>query len=81
MGRKQNDEFDDEVFLKRLGERIAKIRASKGYSQDRLTLESGLSRGTLSKIEAAKVSSKTVTLARVAHTLEVPLRKLFDIEL
>ena len=81
MGRKPDEEFNDEDFKIRLGKHIAKVRASKGYSQDRLTLESGLSRGTLSKIEAAKVSVKAVTLARVAHTLEVPLRKLFDIEL
>ena len=81
MGRIQDDEFDEKTFLKRLGQHIEKIRSSKGYSQDRLTLESGLSRGTVSKIEAAKVSVKTATLARIAHTLGVPLRKFFDIEL
>ena len=81
MGRNQDEEFDEVDFLVQLGKRIAKLRTSKGYSQDRLTLESGLSRGTLSKIEAAKVSVKTVTLARIAHTLQIPLRKLIDTEL
>jgi transcriptional regulator with XRE-family HTH domain len=81
MGRSQEDEFGEEEFLRKLGSQITKIRTSKGYSQDRLTLESGLSRGTLSKIESAKVSVKTATLARIAHTLGVPLRKLLDFEI
>ena len=81
MKRDQSEEFDNQEFLNQLGSRIAKLRASKGYSQDRLTLESGLSRGTVSKIEAAKVSTRAVTLARIAHTLGIPLRKFLDIEL
>ena len=39
------------TFLKKLGAQVAKTRKSKGYSQDRLYLEAGFSRGTVSKIE------------------------------
>jgi transcriptional regulator with XRE-family HTH domain len=79
MGR-ADDDFDDTRFLKLLGEHIGKIRTARGYSQDRLTDEAGLARGTLSKIERAQVSVKAVTLARLASTLGVPLRKLTDFE-
>jgi transcriptional regulator with XRE-family HTH domain len=65
-------------FLKYLGEHIAKIRKSKGYSQDRLLLEAGFSRGTLSKIENGLVNPQIWTLAKIAKTIGVPLKKLVD---
>ena len=40
-----------------------------------------VARGTLSKIEAGKVEPRVTTLALVAITLDVPLKKLTDIEL
>lgn len=77
---REDDDFEEEKFLRRLGEHIGKVRTSRGYSQDRLTDEAGLARGTLSKIEAAKTSPKVATLARIAKVLGVPLRKLTDVE-
>ena len=74
-------EFQKDDFLHRLGQHIARIRSSKGYSQDRLTLESGLARGTVSKIENALVDPKASTLARIAETIGVPLARLLDIKL
>lgn len=74
------EEFDSEDYLLKFGERLGKIRAAKGYSQDRVCLEAGLARGTLSKIEAGKVDPKLTTLARIAETIGVPLKKITDIE-
>jgi transcriptional regulator with XRE-family HTH domain len=71
-------EFDHGAFLKRLGTHVAKVRASKGYSQDRLYLEAGFARGTLSKIENGLVDPKTSTLARIAGTIGVPAIRLLD---
>jgi len=75
-----DDDFDEANFLNRLGKHIGKVRASRGYSQDRLTDEAGLSRGTLSKIERAQSSPQVTTLAKVAKTLGIPLRKLTDVD-
>ena len=74
-------DFDEEEFKTRLGKHVAKIRMARGYSQDRLCLEAGFARGTLSKIEKGLVDPHATTLARVAGILDVPLRKLMDIEL
>lgn len=74
------EDFDKIAFLKRLGAHIAKVRKSKGYSQDRVCLEAGLSRGAVSKIEAGKVEPKVSTLALIAITIEVPLKKLTDVD-
>jgi transcriptional regulator with XRE-family HTH domain len=75
------EDFDYENFRKRLGANIAKIRKSKGYSQDRVCLEAGLSRGALSKIESGKVEPKLSTLALIAVTIDVTLSKLTNVEL
>jgi DNA-binding XRE family transcriptional regulator len=81
LGVDNPEDFDKGGFLKRLGTHIAKVRRSKGYSQDRTCLEAGLARGTLSKIENGLVEPKISTLALVAITVGVPLKKLTDVEL
>lgn len=67
-----------EAFLKKLGAHISKVRKAKGYSQDRLYLEAGFSRGTLSKIENGLVNPQAWTLAVIAKTIGVPLKRLLD---
>lgn len=73
-----SDDFGHEEFLVRLGKRIAKVRRSKGYSQDRLSLEASLARGTLSRIEAGQRDPRASTLAKLAEVLEVPVGKFFE---
>lgn len=74
------DQKEKEKFLKRFGAHIRKVRVSSGYSQDRVYLEGGLSRATMSRIEQGKVDAQIFTLARVAEVLGVPLKKLVDFE-
>jgi transcriptional regulator with XRE-family HTH domain len=75
------EDFKKERFLKDLGQQIAKVRKSKGYSQDKVCLEAGLARGTLSKIESGRVEPKITTLALIAITIDVPLSKLTGVEI
>lgn len=72
--------MEKERFLKKLGANIAKVRKQKGYSQDRVYLEGGFSRGTLSKIENGLTSPEVYTLARIADVLNVPIKKLIEFE-
>lgn len=72
--------MDKKRFLKKLGTHIAKVRKQKGYSQDRVYLEGGFSRGTLSKIENGLTSPEVYTLSRIAEVLDVPLKKLVEFE-
>lgn len=65
-------------FLKQLGRHVRKVCRSRGFSQDRLYLEGGFSRGTMSKIENGLVDAKVHTLKRIADTIGVPLSKLVD---
>lgn len=67
-------------FLKKLGANLAKVRKQKGYSQDRLYLEGGFSRGTISKIENGLTSPEVFTMVRIAEVLGVPVKKLVEFE-
>ena len=69
-----------DIFLKKLGAHISKVRKSKGYSQDRLYLEAGFSRGTMSKIENRLVNPQIWTLMKIAETIGVPLKRLVTLE-
>lgn len=71
---------DKEKFLAKLGANIAKVRKQKGFSQDRIYLEGGFSRGTLSKIENGSASPEVWTLQRIADVIGVPLKKLIEFE-
>lgn len=73
------EDFKKDKFIKDLAKRVAKVRKSKGYSQEKLCLEAGFARGTISKIEAGKVEPKISTLALIALTLDVPLSKIIDL--
>ncbi len=75
-----DDSKRKERFLKKFGEHIKKIRTAQGYSQDRVYLEGELSRATMSRIEHGQVDSQLWTLARVAETIGVPLKKLMDFD-
>lgn len=70
----------DELRLKRLGSHIKKVRRSMGYSQDRVYLEAGFSRGTMSRIESGKVNPTYLTLVKIAETIGVPVKRLVDVE-
>lgn len=73
-----DNEFDKASVLAALGRHIAKMRRSKGYSQDRLALEGSFSRGTVSKIEAGKVDPKASTIIRISEILGISPGKLID---
>lgn len=79
--RRMKDLKRKEKFLKKFGEHVKRIRTQQGYSQDRVYLESELSRATMSRIEHGQVDTQIWTLVRIAETLGVPLKKLIDVDL
>lgn len=66
----------DTKRLKELGQKIRKVRQSKGYSQDRMYLEAGFSRATMSRIERGLVNPTYITLTRIAETLNIGVKDL-----
>ncbi len=69
---------DRQFLLRRLGAWIQNLRKSQGISQDKLTGDAGLAKGTISKIESGSVDPKFTTLARIALALKMRVAKLLD---
>lgn len=72
--------MEKRTFLKKLGAQIRKVRRQRGYSQDRVNLEGDLSGATMSRIEAGLVDPQAWTLGRIAETIGVPVKKLFEFD-
>lgn len=77
MNRKQI--FDEEgvnAFAKRLKE----VRKFKGYTQERLAFEADIELSQVARIETSRINPTLSTILRIAKTLGVHPKELFDTE-
>lgn len=61
------------------GRRLAELRRAKGWSQEKLALESGLARSYLGGVERGQRNIALVNICKLAETLEVPPAELMNI--
>ena len=62
------------------GKRLAQIRKVRGWSQEQLSLESGLARSYLGGVERGQRNIALLNICRLAKTLDVPASRLMDFE-
>lgn len=62
--------------IKRTAMRIRQLRIEREMSQRELAARSGISRGYLTRLEAAQQDPTLGTLERLAKALKVPVEKL-----
>lgn len=62
------------------GRRLAALRADKGWSQERLSLESGVARSYLGGVERGHRNIALINICRLAEALGVPPAKLLMFE-
>ncbi|HUW51556.1 MAG TPA: helix-turn-helix transcriptional regulator [Sulfuricella sp.] len=60
------------------GKHLAQIRRSKGWSQEKLALESGLARSYLGGVERGQRNIALMNICRLAHTLDVSPATLME---
>ncbi len=77
-GQYKSKHYKDKKFLVAVGKSVRRLRISKGYSIDRLYLESGLSRATISLLERGLTDPTLSTLKRLADTIEVTVSDLIS---
>lgn len=58
------------------GRRLAELRRAKGWSQEKLALESGLARSYLGGVERGQRNLALLNICRLAETLDVPVAEL-----
>ena len=70
--------IETKQLLKRFGETVKQARNSKGLSQEKLALDTGLDLTTINEIEKGHRSPKLVTVCKIAKGLELKPAKLLE---
>lgn len=60
------------------GMRVAHLRKAKGWSQEKLALESGISRSYIGDVERGERNISLVNICRIASTMGINLSHLMD---
>lgn len=70
----------DKARLEKIGKRIRELREAQGLSQDELAARCNVDRAKISRMENATANHYITTLIEVASGLNIPVKKLLDIE-
>lgn len=68
-----------DIYLKKLGNDIRKIRKEKGYSMEGLANEAEIEYRQLGRIERGEINTTIVSLLRICEALEIELKQLFNL--
>lgn len=68
----------EEKYLKKLGDRIQKLRIARGVDQNSFAEKYEISRTQLYMIENGKTNPRLMTLLKIANGLEVDLSELLN---
>lgn len=68
-------EFDIKIMF---GLRLKQIRKSKGISQERLMMLTGINRTYISEVERGIRNISLVNIYKLSRNLEIDIRDLFD---
>lgn len=77
MNRKQ---IFDEEGVKTFAKRLKEVRKFKGYTQERLAFEADIELSQIARIETSRINPTLSTILRIAKTLGVHPKELFDTE-
>ncbi len=66
--------------LRRLGQRVRRLRLAKDWTQEELAAECELDRSYVSGLEMGRRNPTYLNLLRIAKTLGMPLLALLDLE-
>ena len=62
------------------GKHLVALREAKGWSQEKLALESEISRSYIGEVERGKRNIALLKICRLAEALNIPLAKLMTFE-
>lgn len=70
----------EDVLIK-FGKKLAQIRKSKGWTQEKLALESEIARSYLGEVERGRRNISLINICRLAKTLEVKVSEITNFEI
>lgn len=68
---------EQQADLQAFGQRLAEIRKERGWSQERLALESGMARSYLGGVERGQRNIAVLNILKLVRTLECEPGELF----
>lgn len=71
--------MEKEIFLKKLGKRVIKVREQKGWSQSELARQCEKDRQSIERLENGKINPSAFYLHELATALGVKISDLTDI--
>ena len=71
----------DQTGLEAFAIQLKKVRTRKGFTQNQLAFEAGISLSQIARIETARINPTLSTVFALARTMEVPLSELFDFQI
>lgn len=69
-----------EIFLKKLGSNVARLREDAGLSQTELALRCDKDRQSLNRLEKGRINPSVYYLMQLAEELKIPVKDLLDFE-
>ena len=69
-----------EIFLKKLGRNVARLREEAGLSQTELALRCDKDRQSLNRLEKGRINPSVFYLQQLAEELKIPVKDLLDFE-
>ena len=69
-----------EIFLKKLGKNVARLREEVGLTQTELALRCDKDRQSLNRLEKGRINPSAFYLSQLAEELKVPVKDLLDFE-
>lgn len=73
-------ENEQDIYLIKLGQKIARIRKEKQISQQDLSMDSDIPISQISAIENGKVNTTVKSLYRISRVLNVPISTFFEFD-
>lgn len=72
------DSKAEKLLLTKLGNKIKMLRIENNFSQFQLSIEAGIPKNQVGRIERAEINTTVLTLAKIASVFKVDLRVFFD---
>ena len=70
----------DEIYIKKFGLNLKKLRLAKGFSQEELANSSDVSLPQITRIERGTVNTTLCTIKSLANGLEINIIQLFNFD-
>lgn len=71
----------DEEGLTLLANKLKLVRSEKGFTQEELAYQSGLTLSQIARIETIKANPTVSTIFKIARTMNISVSELFDFKL